>query len=250
MQLPNVPTLLGICAGLLAAHPLQAGCFVAPTDGPLVFRRDRLPLDVETMRGLSKHLCTLAQAQGGENPQQRRSAAQMLALALALQPGNPDARELLETFTKEEPKPGGDATQLDAARNQAWRLLGWLETDDAGADAQALAACLGDVMASAEPQHPRAGELRKRGEQGAWGGWVEPLGAFSKVEPVVKNTPPEPVRTSLPDVPAAAKSPILLATAVVTTPLWTLDKATGSAVMRALPIHMTAKWKDLSLIHI
>jgi len=163
-----------------------------------------------------------------------------------LQPGNPDARELLETFTKEEPKPGVDATQLDAARNQAWRLLDWLETDDAGADAQALAACLGDVMASAEPQHPRAEEWRKRGEQGAWGGWVEPLGAFSKVEPVVKNTSPEPVRTRLSDVPAAAKCPILLATAVVTTPLWTLDKATGSAVMRALPIHMTAKWKDSS----
>ncbi|MEI6603851.1 MAG: hypothetical protein WCP35_00975 [Verrucomicrobiota bacterium] len=244
MKLPIIPTHLGICAGLLAALPLQAGIFAPPLDGPLVFRRDRLPLDVDTMRGLSNHLCSLAQAQGGENPVQRRCAAQLLALALALQPGNLDARRLLETFTKEDPKPGGDVSQLDVARSQVWRLLGWLETAEAGADANALAACLGDVMTHVEPQLPRAEELRKRGEQGAWSGWVEPLAAFSKAEPVVNNTPPLPIRSRLPETPAAAKSPILLATAVVTTPLWTLDKTTGATVMRALPIRMTAKLKD------
>jgi len=244
MRLPNIPTLLGICAGLLGALPLQARYFVAPAPGPLVFRRDRLPLDADTMLGLAKHMCTLAQAQGGENPLQRRSAAQMLALALALQPGNPDARRLLETFAKEEPKPGGDAKLLDSARNQGWQILRWLETAGAGTDAHAFAACLGDVMAIAEPQHPHAEELRQLGEQGAWGGWVEPLEAFSKVDPVVKNTPPKPDHTRPVEPPAAAKNPILLATAVVTTPLWISEKATGSTVMRALPIHMTAKMKD------
>ncbi|KAB2641143.1 MAG: hypothetical protein DVB25_02710 [Verrucomicrobia bacterium] len=243
MKLPHLPTYLGICAGLLAALPLQAGCFAAPTEGALAFRRDRLPLDAERMLDLSANLCSLAQAQGGENPPQRRSAAQMLALALALQPGNPDARRLVETFTKNELKPAGDAKQIDAARNQLWQVLAWLETPAAGADANALAACLGDVMASAEPQHPHAEALRKLGEQGAWGGWVEPLEAFRKAE-ATKETPSGPAQGRLPAQPTAAASPILLAAAMVTTPLWSTDKATGATAMRALPVHMSAKWKD------
>ena len=243
MKLPNVPTLLGISAGLLAALPLQAGSFAAPADAPPAFRRDRLPLDVDSMLSLSKHLCTLAQAQGGENPPQRRSAAQMLALSLALQPGNQDARKLLETFTKSEPRPGGATKQIETARHQGWQMLSWLETPDAGADAHALAACLGDVMVSADPLHPHAEELRKLGEQGAWGGWVEPVEAFQKAV-VAKPPASAPAQGRTPERPAAAESPILLATAVVTTPLWSTDKATGSTALRALQVHMSAKLKD------
>ena len=173
MKLPNASSLLGIFAALLAASPLQAGSFAVPAEAPLVFRRDRLSLDADTMLALSNHLCVLAQAQGGETPADRRVCAQMLALALALQPGYADARRLLETFAKSEPKPKSDTKQLEAARSHAWQLLDWLAT--AGADSQALAACLSDVLVVAEPKHPGAEARRKQGEQGAWSGWVESL---------------------------------------------------------------------------
>jgi len=243
MKPPNLSTLLGICAGLLlVALPSQAGSFVAPADGAVVFRRDRLPLDVDTMLSLSKHLCTLAQAQGGENPVNRRTVAQLLALALALQPNNTEARALLEAFAKGGQKPGGDEKLLDPARARTWQVLGWLETAGAGGDEQALAACLSDVIAIADWQNPRAEELRKRGEQGAWSGWVQPLDAFQKVEPIVKTDPQGKPGGRVPNGGPEAKNPIRLAAAAVTTPLWTTDK--GAQVMRAVPIHMSAKLKE------
>jgi len=243
MKLLNLSTLLGICAGLLlVALPSQAGSFVAPADGAVVFRRDRLPLDVDTMLSLSKHLCTLAQAQGGENPVNRRTVAQMLALALALQPNNMEARALLEAFAKGGQKPGADEKMLDPARARTWQVLGWLETAGAGADEHALAACLGDVIAIADGQNPRAEELRKLGEQGAWSGWVQPLESFQKVETTAKNDPQGRPNGRVPNAGPEGKNPILLAAAVVTTPIWTTDK--GSQVLRAVPIHMSAKLKD------
>ena len=244
MKPPIFPTLLGICAGLLAAPSLLAGPFAAPAEGPVAFRRDRLPVDVDTQLDLSKQLCTLAQGQGGEHAEDRRRVAQMLALALALEPGNSAARRLLETFAKSVPKPGGEAKQLEAARARAWQIFGWLGTAGAGADESALAACLGDVMAGADPQNPRAEELRKLGEQGAWDHWIEPLAAFQQSETVTKSDPTEKNRVRVPDDKSPAKSPILRAAAVVSTPLWTVDKASGSTVMRAVPIHMAAKLKD------
>jgi len=244
MQLLIFPTLLGICAGWLTMPRLQAGSFVAPADGPVAFRRDRLPLDVDTMADLSKHLGALAQGVGGERAEARRTAAQLLALALALEPGNTAARGLLETFAKGDPKPGGAAKQLESARARAWQVLGWLETAAADADEHALAACLGDVMASVDPLHPHAEELRKLGEQGAWSNWVQPLDAFHKVETVAKNDPSGKTPVRVPDGQPSANSPILLAAAVVTTPLWTADKSSGATVMRAVPVRMSAKLKE------
>jgi hypothetical protein len=253
MRSLKLPNLLGIWVVLLAALPLLAGPFVVPTDGPVGFRRDRLPLDVDTMGSLSQQLGLLAQGLGGETPVNRRTAAQMLALALVLQPGNPEPRGILEKFSKDDPKPAGDAARLAVARARIWQILAWLELAEAGPDAQALAACLGDVLAIADPKHPRAEERRKNGERGAWAGWVEPLAAFNKSQPLVKNgqpgksTVPVPVQEPQPD------NPIKLAAAVVTTPLWSYDVTTQTHVLRPVPVQMRAfipegeaKWAPLT----
>lgn len=238
--------MLGNWAALLAAAavPLLAAPFVVPTDGPVAFRRDRLPLDVDTMRVLAGELGVLAHGQGGENPVSRRTVAQMLALALALQPANPDARRSLEQFEKTEPKASGEPTQLEAIRARGWQMLAWLETPEAGADGHALAACLGDVLAIADPKHPRAAEWRAMGEQGAWSGWVQPLAAFSRTGTLVKINPPGNSTQPGPKIAEAPKNAILLEKAVVTTPLWTYSGATKEYVMRPVPIRMQAKLKE------
>jgi len=247
MKRLRLPILLGTWLLLLAALPVLAGSFVAPADGPVVFRRDRLPLDVDTMTHLADQLAVLANGQGGDEALKRRAVAQMLGLALALQPGHAEALRILDKFNHDIQKAWGDSAQLTAASAQIWRIFGWLETAAAGKDGHALAACLGDALIIADAQHPRVEALRKAGEQGAWAGWVEPLSAFEKSEkpaPLGKTNPPENQPPLLPVKKPTPGVPIMLEKAVVSTPLWIFDKAAKAAVLRAVPIRMQAKMKD------
>jgi len=156
---------------LTAGIALATGPFPLPKDGPLPFRRDRLPLDADTLRGLSKELVLLGRSLDGELPEQRHTAAQALALALALDPVNLTAREALESYS--EGKPAGEKT-LPSVR---FRLLAsWLGSAGAGKDGQALAACLRDVVTGIES----AGDPPT--QEGAWNGWVPGLEAFRPVE--------------------------------------------------------------------
>ena len=123
----RLPILLGTWVALLAAAPVAAGPFVAPAEGPVVFRRDRLPLDADTMTELADQLAILANAQGGDEAVKRRAVAQMLALALALQPGHSEALRIMEKFQNGIQKAWGDAGQLAAASAEVWQIRGWLE---------------------------------------------------------------------------------------------------------------------------
>ena len=200
-------------AGLLlgAATGLFAGNFAPPAEGPVAFRRDRVPLDAETMAGLSRHLVTLAEGLDFKSAVTRRAAAQLLALAAALDPANGKARELISAFEKDNRQPVADPAQIEASKAEVWQDLGWLETPEAGSQGQALAACLTDVMLISDPAHPRAEALRAGGERGAWKGWIPELAAYETVV-VVKSKPPEETVVATPG--------ILLAKAQVFTPLW------------------------------
>lgn len=205
-------------AGLLLGTGgfLFAGPFAAPSAGPVAFRRDRVPLDAETMAGLSRQLLTLAKGLDAGTPVSRRTAAQMLALSTALDPGNNQARELISEFEKESHRPVADPQNLERSRSRIWQYLGWLETPDAGSDGQALGACLTDVIVISDPDHPRAAELRTAAERGVWKGWVPPLAAY-------EEKPPDHVGEPVDNAPAVAETGILLAKAAVFTPLWKRD---------------------------
>ena len=82
-----------LLAGLMGAS--AEGNFALPAEGPVAFRRDRVPLDVDTMGKLSMQLVVLAKGVAGATPMERRGAAQMLAMAIALDPGNARARRVL-----------------------------------------------------------------------------------------------------------------------------------------------------------
>jgi len=147
-----------------------------PKDGPLPFRRDRLPLDADTLRGLSGELVVLGQSLNGATPEGRHAAAQSLALALALDPTNVNAREMLESF--HEDRPAAERTSVPPSA-RIRQLTSWLESEEAGKVARALAACLRDVLAAVElPENPPAAQ------KGAWRGWVPELAAYRPVEAV------------------------------------------------------------------
>lgn len=176
-----------LAIALLAFAAVVRAEFVPPAEGPVPFRRDRLPVDVDSIAALSRQVTVLTGAELPENEAGLRAVAQMTALALALDPANREARDLIGKL-----KEGGEVEEVEEKEverscNRIRQILGWLEMPEAGADGQALAACLGDVMAVADPDHPKSKERREKGEQGAWNGWIAPEAAFRK-----KEAEPEP----------------------------------------------------------
>lgn len=231
--------LLLLCA---ASLPLAAE-FVPPAEGPVPFRRDKLPVDVETMTGLSRQLTLFTGARAADDPDELRAVAQMAALALALDPANRDARALIDSLKSgKAPEPAAEE-DLERARNRAWQVLAWLEMPEAGADGQALAACLGDVLAVADPRHPKARDWRSAGEQGAWKGWVADESAFRPKETESKPDMKEEEETDEPDQPdEEEKTPNELALKELSSalPVWYFSKELGQMKLAVVPVHLKA----------
>ena len=190
------------------------------------------------MASLSRQLMTLARGLEANSAAQRRTAAQMLALATALDPGNAQAREVISEFENETHRPTPDPELVAKFKARIWQLLGWLDSLEAGSQGQALAACLADVMIVADPKHPQAQGTRSGGERGAWAGWVPVLAAYEP-QVVAKVDPPENIE---PDPTAAGIPATRLPSARLITPLWK-QSAPPSAVKWVLapaPLEMSA----------
>lgn len=220
-----------------AAAPLLGGTFAPPAEGPVPFRRDRLPLDADTMRSLSAQLTALADGTTGETAAARRCAAQMLALSVAIDPANTRARTLLEQFETDQHQPVGDGETISKSRARIWQNVGWLETIGAGDDGQALATCLKDVMAVADPKDPRSEALLAKGEHGAWAGWIPDKSAYEEAKVIAQSPDDAPG-------PPEEKPGILLNKASVLVPLWKQQKNSNPAKWELVlaPLNMTARW--------
>jgi hypothetical protein len=214
---------------LLAASPSSAR-FISPHDNP-PFRRDQLPIDVETMKQLSSQLTTLSLTLDPHDPSQQRSAAQFLAIAQALDPINRSAQDAIERFAKERPLPTPNASDITVAKSKAWRIQSWLASEEAGADAASLAQCLGDVLSRVDPEHPSAKTYQN--EQGSWANWVASADEFrpQAAPPAEIAAIPAPVpgmeqapAPSAPTEPAPANpATFALKESSILTPLYLLD---------------------------
>jgi hypothetical protein len=224
-------------AGLLlsGATCICAENFAPPAEGPVAFRRDRVPLDAEAMAGLSRQLVTLAQGLNFKTAANRRAVAQALALSAGLDPANSRARELIEEFQKAPPPTAADPEEVARCRERIRQYLTWLETPEAGSHGQALAACLTDIMRISGPENPQPEALSVAGERGAWKGWVPELAAY---EPVAAPVEPAPPKES--PIPEAG---ILLSNAQVFTPLWQKTSEAESAkwILCPAPLQMSAE---------
>lgn len=227
-------------ACLLAGTGLPSGAaeFAPPAEGPVAFRRDKIPLDVDAMSGLSRNLIILADALDGDTPVRRRSAAQMMALALALDPANGRARELMLAYQEDTHKPSAQPELLEKSRARVWQYISWLETPEAGSQGQALAACLKDVIVVSDPENPKAASLRDAAQKGAWAGWVPPVSAYETKAAVAEVDPVKPA----PEVFPETKNDILLEKARVQTVLWQKVGKTDEDkwVLAQAPLEMTA----------
>ena len=245
--------LLGMFGAMMyGTLSLASGQFAPPGAGPVPFRRDRIPRDADAMAGLSRQLETLAHGLSAETPEDRRGAAQMLALALALDPSNIKARQLIGDYQNGKHSADAPADQIERSRARIWQLIAWLGSPEAGDQGQALAACLRDVIIVSDPKHPNAAAIRSAGEKGKWTGWVPEIAAFKESQENTEETfasntdhpdsptnPPDPVE---PGPTADKAAAIRLNEAKVTTLLW---KSAGTGdptewILAPLPLTMSA----------
>lgn len=189
--------------------------FIPPAEGPLPFRRYKLPLEADTMLDLSMRVSRMADGLQGKTADERRGAAQLLALSLALDPVNTEAREILTQFVEGNHRAGTDPLKIQEHRDRIGELLGWLEMDAAGVDGQALAACLKDAVAISR-KADGSGEMEEnRKEVGRWSGWIPELARYEDKPAIdVANVPGST------DVADPERPDILLESAIVTVPLW------------------------------
>lgn len=213
----------GLLALLLSTAALAGGPFALPEEGPVAFRRDRIPLEIEDIRRLSKDLTTMAETVSDDTPDERRLAAQCLALALALEPGNREARRMLGRW--EDGRFSGHDSIEPAVKgmDRSVRLLDWLEQDAAGRDAGQLAACLKDVISQVGQSEERYRAVGGEDERGQWDGWVPVLAAYEKAESD-PDPDPDPKPNPNPNSSGVTGFSLVVDKAEITIPLWYRDE--------------------------
>jgi hypothetical protein len=220
--------LLTACLAIMAWGACHAE-FVAPAEGPVPFRRDRVPLDADTLSGLSRHLTTLARTQPIASPGGRRKVAQLLALAQALDPANAAGRELMAACRSGGHTPLEDPDSRGRSMAKVRQLSAWLKLPEAGGDGQALAACLEDIVAAADP-----GQTTTLKEAGAWAGWVPDLAAYE-----ARSVVPD-AQVDSGESPTESKSPeVRLPQAVVGTVAWKRSGENEAAIWVTVPTSLS-----------
>ncbi len=190
----------------------MAADFVAPTETPSTFRRDLLPLDVEMIAGLSKALTKAVRGIDSKTAENRRAAAQLLALASALNPGNQKARERLADFKRNLHRPDLGDTERASLIQQIDSVITGLDFPEAGDTGRGLAAYLKDVVRYLDPTAQDTDAPAPVAELGNWEGWVPGLSAYEEIAP--SKAPAKMLE------PEAPEQEFLLAQAEVTTPIW------------------------------
>jgi hypothetical protein len=183
---------------------------VNPANNPPSLRRDKLPLDVERLANLSRNLAAVARSMDTKTPTNHRCAAQLLALALALDPGNTQVRALISEFRKKRHEP--DSGNRNRLRNleEIREVITGLDFPEAGGSGRALVDYLADVLRYFDPA--LGDDAPSVAERGNWAGWVPEL-SFFEPKAVATSPPTQPE-------PKVAEESFRLSRAEVTTPMW------------------------------
>lgn len=179
---------LSVCCFLLMIAAVDAATFVPPTGKIAPFRRDQLPISDRAIDNLSYQITTITSASPYETAEHRRAVVKALALALALNPKNESAKNILDRLIEGEKPSFADKGKLDHDKRQAWNSLEWLSSPKAGQDGNVLAAMLGETLANIFPTDSLASSYLAKPENPGWNGWVAELANFKK-EPTKKEDP-------------------------------------------------------------
>ena len=229
--------------------PVAAG-FVPPDDTKVLFRRDLLPMDTDTMRALSSQLTELARRDHRDDPAQLRATAQLLAVASRLDPVNQQARGIGRRLADGRELHPGNPAAIRRAKSEIWHLVDWLLHKEAGAEGQLLGNQLLDALRVIDPKHPAAARQQPGGEADRWEGVVAPLDRFRDGE-TPAPTPPGPeavpaaAQDPAPPDPLVEAPPILLRTGKLQTPLIIVDRP-RSRRAEVLPLTLSIQPDELA----
>lgn len=208
---------------LLAVTPAVIGApFVPPVEKNPPFRKDRLPIDSGVMASLSRQLTLLTQGDTLKTAEERRSAAQALALALALDPSNNGARDNLSVLADGKNPEGVKEDSLNAAKERIWQVLAWISKPEAGSDGNILAALIGEPISVLDKNRPDSASAVVINNKGVWDGWVAPLSAFEEKKVANHNPSPE-IEPEKPSEKPDPKAVVVLEKAELKTVLHTYD---------------------------
>lgn len=110
-----------------------------------LFKLEKIPLQVHTIKEMSVQLLTLSQRPQDKSAAQRRASAQMLALATRLDPMNQQAREAEIAIKKGKIIAPVDKDRELKAKSKLRVYRQWLSSPEAGKDANLLANHLVDA---------------------------------------------------------------------------------------------------------
>ncbi len=215
----------------LLLPPLAANVYVSPAPAAALFRRDKIPIDTDTMRELSRHLTDLARREIARDPDQLRATAQLLAIAVRLDPANRPAREIDRALREKQTVDPFDG-DINAPLRQAWGIAEWLVAPEAGKPGARLGHQIIDALAVINPRNPAAKLRDPAGEAIRWQNVVPPLAAYRRSPNPEKAPAPPP-----PEPPPVKRPPLLLRQASTQTPLFLYDKDLRRH-LRIVPLRM------------
>ncbi|MCH2063542.1 MAG: hypothetical protein MK194_07420 [Roseibacillus sp.] len=217
----------------LLLPPLAAEVYVSADPAAALFQRDKIPIDTDTMRELSRHLTDLARREMARDPAQLRATAQLLAIAVRLDPANRPAREIDKALREEQAVDPFEG-DINAPLSQAWGIAEWLVAPEAGAPGARLGHQIIDTLAVINPRSPEAKLRDPAGEAARWQNVVPPLTAYRRrPDPEKAPAPPPPP----PEPPPVKRAPLLLRQASTQTPLFLYDKDLRRH-LRIVPLRM------------
>ena len=177
---------LSACCLFALTAALSADSFQPPTGKISPFRRDHLPINDQSIIGLSEYLTTITGGSPYQTAEDRRAVAKALALALALDPKNQSAEDRLSKLIEGEKPDSADKDKIEREKKNLWDSLSWLASPEAGQDGNLLASLMGETLAAIYPSDSEASSYLGKPEQAAWNGWVAELASFEK-SPVIEQ---------------------------------------------------------------
>jgi len=156
----------------LSAIILQTGgaaTYTRPKDSKELFHLEKIPLQITSMKEISKQLVILASREHDETAIQQRANAQLLALAMRLDPMNQDARETDQALGKGNSLETAEKKEILRAKSKIRFYKKWLASEDAGSDANLLAGYLTDATKIFQP------ETLHNKDVANWSGVLPPL---------------------------------------------------------------------------
>ncbi|NWK55301.1 hypothetical protein HW115_06745 [Verrucomicrobiaceae bacterium N1E253] len=180
----------------------HAAKYLRPDLSKELFQLEKVPLKVNSMKEMSKQLVLIASREHNQSPAQQRASAQMLALAIQLDPTNQQARKIDIDLSKGKQAPHPDQASLAKARSQLRFYKTWLASEDAGPDANQLSKCLDDINQALTP------DTEAQPDSAQWNGVIPAISAYQPSKPIPavadNNTRPDPDPVVTPDPGEAA----------------------------------------------